>query len=280
MYSDVAGEVRDIEYRRVGEKILLGRLYRPSGKCVALMIDVHGGGWTSGDRTNNALISRALMKEGIAVFAIDFRMPPEASFPAALEDVNFAIRWLKRNAVELGIESLAFGGIGTSSGGHLLLENVLRLDDYAPVDMVLKQQLVQFDFIVACWPVADPLARYRMAKKKGLENLIKAHQAFWPDEKAMEIANPQLVLDRHEAKNLPPLLLLQGTDDENVEFHRSDVFATSYRSLGGQADVRMYPGARHAFITRDPESRAAGEALAALTSFVKTQAASRADASK
>lgn len=272
MQVDDAVQANDIEYRHIDGLTLSGRLYRPAGGSrVPVMIDVHGGGWTSGDRLNNTVIDRALAEAGVAVFAIDFRMPPVAAYPAALEDVAFAIRWLKANAAQLGLAPTAFGGIGTSSGGHLLLTTLLRPDDHAPADAALRDQSGSLEFAVTCWPVADPLARYRMVTAKGISNLINAHHAFWPDEAAMAKANPQLVLDRGEAEHLPPLLMLQGTADENVEHERADMFADSYRARGGQIDLHKYPDAPHMFITRDPQSAVAREGLATIIAFVRRQ---------
>jgi len=272
MQVEASVETRDIEYRRVDGVTLLGRLYRPAGASrVPVMIEVHGGGWTSGDRLNNAAINQALAAAGVAVFAIDFRMPPVAAYPAALEDVAFAIRWLKANTAQLGLAPTAFGGIGTSSGGHLLLTTLLRPDDHAPADVGLRRQSGDLEFAITCWPVADPLARYRMVTAKGISNLIDAHRAFWPDEAAMEKANPQMMLDRGEAQYVPPLLMLQGTADENVEHARADMFADSYRACGGHIELRKYSGAPHMFITRDPQSAAAREGLAAIIGFVRKQ---------
>jgi len=273
MQVDDAVQTTDLEYRRVDGVSLLGRLYRPAGGArVPVMIEVHGGGWTSGDRLTNVLFHRALAAAGVAVFAIDFRMPPVAAYPAALEDVAFAIRWLKANAADLDLVPTAFGGIGTSSGGHLLLTTMMRPDDHAPTDAALRAQSGGLDFAIACWPVADPLARYRMATAKGISNLVEAHHAFWPDEAAMAKANPQLILDRGEAGKLPPLLFVQGTADENVEHERADMFADSYRARGGVIELRKYPGAPHMFITRDPQSEMGRDGLATVIAFVKQQA--------
>ena len=55
-----------------------------------------------------------------------------------------------------------------------------------------------------------------MAKEKGIDNLLRNHAAYWPDEEAMEEGNPQRILERGEARNLPPLLIVQGTSDDNL----------------------------------------------------------------
>ena len=259
----------DIEFRTIDGEPLLGRLYRPrDGRCVAAVIDVHGGGWVGADRLDNAVIDQTLAEHGVAVFAIDFRMPPKAPFPAALEDVNYAIRWLKANAGRLGLETPAIGGLGTSSGGHLLLVNALQPELYAPVEPALRVVDATLDFVVAAWPVADPLARYRMVKERGVQHLIDAHHSFWPDEAAMMRVNPQGMLDRDETVVLPPMLVLQGTADHNLDHTRSDVFAASYRRRGGAVELVKFDGAPHSFIAREPRSDAAQEGLRRIVEFV------------
>jgi acetyl esterase/lipase len=264
----------DVEYRVVGGASLLGRLYKPRAvERPPIVVDVHGGGWIGGNRLNNAAVNKALANSGIAVFALDFRMPPVARFPAALDDINYGIRWLKHNAERLSLAPAPLGGIGTSSGGHLLLLNAMKPGQGFAADPDLAGVAADLDFVIACWPVADPLARYHMALKKGLQSLIDAHKAFWPDEAAMATANPQLMLERDEVVKLPPLLLLQGTNDENVEHERADQFAEWYRLRGGAADLRKYIGAAHAFTVREPQSVHAQEAIATIIKFVKGEAA-------
>ncbi len=62
------------------------------------MLQVHGGAWVNKDRTDNDFIAKALAESGILVASIDFRMPPEARYPASLADINLGIRWLKARA--------------------------------------------------------------------------------------------------------------------------------------------------------------------------------------
>lgn len=91
-------EITDIPYRIVDDKSLLGRLYRPAnGRTDALIIEVHGGAWMMNDRMTNAVIHKHLAAQGVAVFALDFRLAPAHPYPAAIDDVNFAIRWAKAN---------------------------------------------------------------------------------------------------------------------------------------------------------------------------------------
>ena len=72
-------DVADVEYQRLSGKAWLARIYRPVGSGpFPVVVDVHGGAWNNGDRTNDAALNRAMAERGILTIAIDFRQPPEA----------------------------------------------------------------------------------------------------------------------------------------------------------------------------------------------------------
>src|SRR3974377_824667 len=129
----------DLEYLRPeGGAPLLARYYRPEGTGpFPAVLEVHGGAWTSGDRLNNVAIGEHLAGHGIVLLSIAFRMPPAVRYPETVADINFGIRYLKANAERFATRSELVGGLGTSSGGHLLLLNALRPRDprYAPIPL-------------------------------------------------------------------------------------------------------------------------------------------------
>src|SRR6185295_42801 len=89
-------DVEDIEYLRHGDKPLLARLFKPKGAGpFPLVIDLHGGAWCVGDRLRDTPINEPLARSGVVVAALDFRMPPDASYPGSFVDINYAIRWFK-----------------------------------------------------------------------------------------------------------------------------------------------------------------------------------------
>jgi acetyl esterase/lipase len=270
-------ETRDIEYLRHGGTPLLARLYRPKGEGpFPALIDVHGGAWASGDRLNNAPLDEALAKSGIVVLAIDFRMPPAHRYPASIADINYAIRWLKAHAGEFGSRRDLVSALGTSSGGHQLLLAALKPDDPRYAALPLREapgEDAHLPHIVLCWPISDPLARYRMVKEKGNTRLVEAHDAYWASEAEMEEGNPQLILERGEATGpLPPAIVVQGTGDDNVTPDMADRFAAAYRSRGGQLDLHKFDGQPHTFIVRDPAGDASREATERLRDFVLARA--------
>ena len=272
-------DVLDLEYSREGGAARLVRAYVPRGPGpFPAVVEVHGGGWTTGDRLMNRVIHEDLARHGVVVAALDFRMPPEARYPLPVADVNLGIRWLKAHAAELRSRADLVGGVGTSSGGHQLLLNSLqpRRPEYAQLVLADAPRLdASLAFVVACWPVADPLARYRMVNENGNERLVQAHRAYWPSEEDMALGNPQLMLERGEAVELPPLLTMQGTSDDNLTADMAERFARAYRKAGGRAEFEQFEGQPHAFITRDPAGSASTRALAAIRRFIEAETSSR-----
>jgi acetyl esterase len=266
---DVSEE--DIEYRRIDGEPLLARLYRPRGTGPFPAVGgVHGGAWTSGDRSNNVAIDRALAAAGVVVAALDFRIAPRAPYPASIADVNAGLRWLKAHASELRSRADWVGAVGSSSGGHQMLLAVMRPRDprYATAAPELAGLDAEVGYAVACWPIADPLARYRMAQARDNARLVQAHTDFFRTEEAMTEANPQLLLERGEKASLPSLLILQGTKDDNVTPDMAQRLATAWRGAGGRARLETFADEPHTFVTKDPGSAASLRAIALLREFV------------
>ncbi len=265
----------DLEYGRVGDTPLLARLYRPRGITgFPAIVDVHGGAWVTNDRLQNAAMDQVIAAAGTAVLALDFRMAPASPYPASIADINLGIRWLKANVARLGGDPRRVGGLGTSSGGHQLWLNVLRPRDprYTALKLAGADDVdASLGFVVVCWPISDPVARYAMARETGNERLVKNHDAFFLTEAAMAEANPQTILESGEARNLPPALLIQGTADANVTPDMADQFVAAYTKAGGRIALRKFEGQPHTFVSQNPTSPASVEALGLITDFIREQ---------
>ena len=268
--------IEDVEYRRIGGEPLLARLYRPKDRVggagpFPAVVGVHGGAWTSGDRNNNQAIDQALAAVGVVVLALDFRLAPQAPYPASVADVNYGVRWLKAHAAEFASRPDWVGAVAGSSGAHQMLLSALRPRDprYAAATAPEVAGIdADISYMVACWPIADPLARYRMAVARGNERLVKAHHDYFGNEDAMREGNPQLILERGENVRLPSLLLLQGTKDDNVTPDMAEKFAAAYRARDGRVQLETFPDQPHTFVTREPSSAESLRAIELIRSFV------------
>lgn len=113
----------DVTYCTVDGVALKMDLYRSKGKGFTLpaVIYVHGGGWTGGDKNNGILHTYlpALLDQGYLVASINYRLAPQHKFPAQIEDVKCAVRFLRANAETYGLYPFRIGVWGSSAGGHL-----------------------------------------------------------------------------------------------------------------------------------------------------------------
>jgi acetyl esterase/lipase len=278
--TDWPSRTIEIDYLSIGSEHLLATLYLPEGtRPVVGLVEVHGGAWVHGDRLNNAFLDQALAERGIAVLAIDFRVPPAARYPEPIADINFALRWLKTNGERWGISRERVGVLGTSSGGHQALLATMRPLD--PRYLAHETPPGRADDVdasvcctVLCWAVTDPVARLAMARAEGIERLVEAHALYWPDEAAMDEGSPQAILERKENVRLSPTLVIQGTKDENLTPDMADRFATAYRAAGGEIRLEKFEGQPHMFITTDPTGAAAEAAVEIIADFVRRHGSS------
>jgi len=272
-------DVEDVEYLRHGDKPLLARIYKPRGTGpFPLIVDLHGGAWCNKDRTSDAGTDEPLARSGVTVVSLDFRMPPDAGYPASLQDVNYAIRWCKARAAELKTRPDMIGILGVSSGGHQAMLTALRPKD--PRYSTLPLPGGTFDAAVRCavmcWPVIDPLGRYQYAKenqngplKKQADNWVQCHDLYWQRGEAdMEEANPTRLLERGEKVPLPPVIYIQGAADVAHPVPNRERFIANYRKAGGRVELHLFEGMGEAFITNDPNSPQARAAVEKIIEFV------------
>src|SRR5262245_8546723 len=168
-------EETDVTYARPRGQELLARVYRPRGDTtegLAAIVDVHGGAWARGDHTTGALHCQALAAAGLVVVSLGFRQAPDHRFPAANADVSAGVRYTRAHASTLGIDPTRLGLVGSSSGGQVALGVALqpRAEVHAGTQAILPDGSLDAGrgddsvaTVLALYPVADPLARYRYA---------------------------------------------------------------------------------------------------------------------
>ena len=119
-----AGEIeieKEVEYSNPADQHLKLTLCRPKqieGLAPAVVF-IHGGGWTAGNRDRWQGACEELARRGFVAVTVTYRLAPAFPFPAAVEDVQAAVRWLRANAERLKIDPARIGAVGDSAGGHL-----------------------------------------------------------------------------------------------------------------------------------------------------------------
>ncbi len=274
-------EVQDVEYLRHGDQPLLARVYRPIGAGpFPVMVELHGGAWVRGDRLNGNAANEELARNGVIVAALDFRVPPVASYPASLADIHYGIRWCKTQADSWNGIPGVVGAMGTSSGAHQAMLLGMRPNDSRYASLPLSNGATGVDGALGCVimvsPVIDPLGRYHYAK--GLrqdctppagvaERVVSMHELYWETEEAMAEAAPARILARGERTALPVTLCLARSYEEAHPRPDLDEFVLQYRKAGGHLDVTILEGEGER-ILQDISTPVAKQALEQMTAFI------------
>ena len=274
-------DIHDVEYLSDSSGPMLARLFVPRGaETFPAVVDAHGGAWCTGDRTGNDPINVEIARRGVVVASLDFRNPPEATYPGSVVDVNYGIRWLKANAPRFKSRADRVGAMGTSSGGHLVVLNGMK-----PLDpRYAARHLSGFDartrYVVTLWPVICPLARFRhpgamVAGEEAYgrdENPVPMQKKYWLTEDAMAEGSPLLALERGDTLERPSILYVQHRDDGLHPAEIMDRFVIAYRERGGEIQLENFGGERYDSVRGEPSSEIAQRVFDTIAGFIHEQA--------
>jgi acetyl esterase/lipase len=271
----------DYEYLSVLGETLFVRITRPSGPTgkLPLVAELHDGAWCTGDRTVNEPIARALAERGVIVASLDFRAPPSGSYPTAIADVNYGIRWLRAHAAALGTRPDLVGVMGTSSGGHMALLNAMKpdLEPYGPTAGDAASTAATVAYVVAVSPIVCPYQHheYLVGLLWSLTDIgypvdqtVEHGLRFWSSAELTREGSPMVTLERREPVELPDLFAFQSTDDQLHPSLLLDEFVSLYRECGGRVDVRFVEGGPYDALRTQPNSAVAQAAFDQIAAFI------------
>jgi alpha-L-fucosidase 2 len=235
--------VRDIEYACIDGAPLLLDAHVPDGAGpFPVAILVHGGGWSRGDKHavpagDSADISPmfgTLSAAQFAWFSINYRLAPEHRWPACLDDVQTAIRWVKAHAHEFKGDPRRIALFGHSAGGHLVCLAATLADKSTRVQAVVGYAAVT-DL------VEDTVTRGGVSSS--LQQLFGL--APRPTREGLAVLREDSPITQVRAGQ-PAFLLVHGDADKTVPWRQSLAFQAKVRAAGGRCDLITIPGASHA----------------------------------
>ena len=275
----------DITYSTVpGYRPMLLDLYRPAGKDARpLVIFLHGGSWTTGSKRASGhfadfpAVLASLAERGFVVASVEYRLSGEARFPAALNDIKAAIRFLRANAAKYGIDPNRVAVWGASAGAHLAAMTAFTGDDldfsqpgiehaeqsdraqafvgwYGPYDMsaVLLQSTATpspADAAVAI-DVPGP-SRFFGCRADGCPPGV------------IEQASPINFVD----KNDPPTLLIHGSADTAVPASHSKALEERLKAAGVRSKLVIIDGVNHEWSGQELQTTAKASRKAIAETF-------------
>ena len=240
-----AAREADVEYGRAGDVSLKLDAYVPDGSGpFPAVILVHGGGWTTGDKDGGPRkgfmfpMHAPLEKAGFAWFSINYRLAPAHRYPACIEDVETAIRWVKTHAAKYRVDPRRIALSGESAGGHLVALAAVRADASTRLAAIVPIYGV-FDMVAMTTP-DEPLRRNFMAlfNRTALDEATRA---------LLREASPLT----HVKAGLPPFLLVHGTADTTVPLAQSERMLARLREMSVPCELQTVPNGAHGMLGWD-----------------------------
>ncbi len=258
-------EIRDL---RVGD--LGARLYRPTPAAGALLVYLHGGGWTIGSLdTHDRGCRRLAAAAEVAMLSIDYRLAPEHPWPASVDDTVASLQWVGQTSEELNVDG-AIGVAGDSAGGTLAALACLRLRDEDPDALPQAQVLL--------YPNTDLTGEHASMSEKatgwGLEaRAVRFFNSQWvPDERRW--SDPAVSpLHAPDLSGVPPAVII--TAEHDVLRDEGEAYAQRLREAGVPVQARREPGLIHGFVQLDDVSPACAHAVDRVAADIRAVLGSR-----
>lgn len=229
----------DLAFPSEGGRLQRLDVYRPAGTPPPggwpVILAIHGGGWRRYGKADYGPKVAPLTRSGFAVVALDYTLsaPGRPSWPANLEDVRAAVRWVRANAGRFGFDPGRVAAMGESAGGHLAA--LLGTDAEDPESRV--QAVVDY------YGPADLLAL--MGQSPAAAGAVRQFLGPGPeaDPGRYRDASPTAHVDPTD----PPMLIVQGMADTLVPPAQARALAAALTAAGVPNRLILLPGVGHGF---------------------------------
>jgi acetyl esterase/lipase len=230
-----------------------------------LVVRIHGGGFSSGDKAGEetGTAANAILAKGYALASVNYRLSGQALFPAGVQDVKAAVRWLRAHATQYGLDTDRFASWGESAGGYMAVmlgvtgDQATVFDDdslgnpgvssavaavvdwYGPVDLATMDSQQ-----TAHSPVSCPSSWLQHTPANSPEGTWLGGALNTPAVSA-KLSQANLISYLATAKTLPFFIIAQGDNDCQVPYGQSQELADALAKLGNTANLTIIPGYSH-----------------------------------
>jgi acetyl esterase/lipase len=242
-------QLSEVEIGHGGNRILhavIAQPTAPSAKPMPAIILIHGGGWRVGTYRN---IPFARVSQGYVMASIEYRLSPEAKWPAQIEDCKLGVRWLRANAAKYNVDPNRIGCMGGSAGGHLVaclgtmdapeLEGNGGYPGVSSKVQAVVDQSGPTDFTEKNFGKDDPsITAAGLAHDQQLAELLlgapfASNPAVWKQASPITWVKP----------GDPPFFILQSETDTIVSPEQATTFAAALKKAGVPVELVMIKGA-------------------------------------
>lgn len=218
------------------------RIIRPAGSPTGVYLHIHGGGWVLGaPHHSDRVLTDLVAGTGVVSVSVDYRLAPEARYPAANDDCEAAARWLRTHALsEFGTDRLLIGG--ESAGAHLSLATLLRLRD---TDGPGRTGFAGTNLVYGAYDARMTGSARRWDGRRLIltDESMRWFYGLFADARFVEQQDLSPLLA--DLGGLPPALLTVGTLDPLLD--DSLMLAPLYVKAGNRVELEVFPGGIHAF---------------------------------
>jgi acetyl esterase/lipase len=245
---------KDLTYAQYGTRTVKLDLYRPStGKGpFPGVVFIHGGAWKVGTKSGFSNQAAYLATKGYVCVSIDYRLSPEAPYPAAIYDAKAAVRWMRANAPKYKIDPNKIAAAGGSAGGQLVALLGTSWDVRTMEgDGGNAQFSSRVQAVVAFNPATDFVSL--LARTQNPHVVIPAVTQFLGGTSDQI---PEIYIEAspitHVSSTSPPFLFLHGTGDMTLPYRQSLEMQSALQAVGVRADLFSAKDANHGFFNYPP----------------------------
>jgi acetyl esterase len=215
------------------------RLFQPLDPATGFIVYLHGGGWVLGALDDFDALTRTLVaRSGCALVLVDYRLAPEHPFPAAIEDVEDAIRWAARSRDALFQSELPLIVAGDSAGGNLAAVAAHAL--HPEIKLALQ---VLFNPVTDC---DDSTESYGMNEAELVLSRDEMQWFFGHYAPRHLWTDPRISpLRTHDMSGAPPAWI--ATAEYDILRDEAETYAARLSAAGVPVELRRYPGVTHGF---------------------------------
>jgi acetyl esterase/lipase len=262
--------IKDVVYERIGDVSETLDIYQPAkiGGVLPAVILVHGGGWSAGDKSDFTTLAEGLARAGYVAFNVNYRLATAQGnkYPAQLDDVQTAVRWIRAHAKRYDINPNKLGALGASAGGHLVAL-LGTMDTRDNSNKALSNYSSRVDCVVDFFGPTDltpkGLKTYSPLVLSILLNFLgktpKEAPALYRDASPVYHINAKTV----------PFLIFQGTSDPLVPYSQSVELYKKLKAKHIEAKLVLFKGEGHGFSKPEDNQTALKDTLAFFAKHLK-----------
>lgn len=257
--ADAIREELDVKYGEAGGQPLLIDVFRPATqtKKLPVVVYVHGGGWAAGNKKDFRDGARGLAKADYVTFSIGYRLVNTndvnniTRWPAQIDDVQRAIRWIRSKADEYQLDPDKIGAVGASAGGHLV-SLLGTIDTRDNSDKTLAKYSSKVQCVINIFGPADFTPDFTKNGPAGpwVQNLVDNLMAK-PKDKNLDLYKSASPLFQVNTKSAP-FIHFHGTEDPLVPLDQSKRLDEALKKAGVESTLVIFEGEGHGF--KKPEN--------------------------